>query len=43
MYAIQENELVQLRDLTDLLNTELHYVEQYLGVLKDVKAGWIDE
>lgn len=43
MYAIQENELDQLRDLTSFLDTEVHFVEQYLEVLKNVKASWIDE
>lgn len=43
MYAIQENELDQLRDLTSFLDMELHYVEQYLEVLRETRAGWIDE
>ncbi|KIP06763.1 hypothetical protein PHLGIDRAFT_128090 [Phlebiopsis gigantea 11061_1 CR5-6] len=43
MYAIQENELEQLRDLTSLLDNEMQFVEQYLEVLRDVKANWVDE
>lgn len=43
MCAIQEAEIDQLRDLTSFLDTELHFVEQYLEVLQEVKAGWIDE
>lgn len=43
MCAIQEAEIDQLRDLTSLLDTELHFVEQYLEVLRETKAGWIDE
>ena len=43
MYAIQENELDQLRDLTSFLDMELHFVEQYVDVLRDVKASWVDE
>ena len=43
MYAIQENELDQLRDLTSFLDTELHFIEQYLQVLREAKANWVDE
>lgn len=43
MHAIQENEMVQLRELTAFLDLEMNFVEQYLEVLRDVKAGWIDE
>ncbi|KAJ3540374.1 hypothetical protein NM688_g6235 [Phlebia brevispora] len=43
MYAIQENELDLLRALTAFLNDEVHFVEQYLEVLKEARAGWIDE
>ena len=43
MYAIQENELEQLRDLTSFLDNEVHFVEQYLEVLRDVKSNWVDE
>ncbi|KZT05055.1 BAR-domain-containing protein [Laetiporus sulphureus 93-53] len=43
MHAIQENEVVQLRALTEFLDLQTKYVEQYLNVLRDVKAGWIDE
>ncbi|KAJ7306999.1 hypothetical protein DFH08DRAFT_900973 [Mycena albidolilacea] len=40
MHAIQENEIVQLRELTGLLTLELGFVEQYLDVLKETRAGW---
>ncbi|KAJ7913976.1 hypothetical protein B0H13DRAFT_2659425 [Mycena leptocephala] len=40
MHAIQENEIVQLRELTSFLTLELNYVEQYLDVLKDTRANW---
>ncbi|KZT02969.1 uncharacterized protein LAESUDRAFT_762390 [Laetiporus sulphureus 93-53] len=43
MHAIQENEVAQLRALTDSLDLQTKYVERYLDVLRDVKAGWIDE
>lgn len=43
MRNIQENEVTQLRDLTNLLNLEITFVQQHLDVLKDAKAGWIDE
>ena len=43
MYAIQENEVEQLRSLTDFLEDEMHFVEQYLEVLKEAKTSWIDE
>ncbi|KAJ7714733.1 hypothetical protein B0H16DRAFT_1617851 [Mycena metata] len=40
MHAIQENEIVQLRELTGFLTLELNFVEQYLEVLKDTRANW---
>lgn len=40
MYSIQENEIDQTRELTAFLDLELNFVEQYLGVLKDLKSGW---
>ncbi|EKM52757.1 uncharacterized protein PHACADRAFT_176772 [Phanerochaete carnosa HHB-10118-sp] len=43
MCAIQEAEIDQLRDLTSFLDTELHFVEQYLEVLREVKVGWVDD
>lgn len=43
MLAIQENEIEQLRDLTNFLDMEMQFVEQYLQVLKEAKADWIDE
>ncbi|KAF7795738.1 hypothetical protein EIP86_006905 [Pleurotus ostreatoroseus] len=43
MYAIQENEYDLLRALTAFLDDEVHFVEQYLEVLKEAKATWVDE
>ena len=43
MFAIQEDELEQLRSLTEFLEDEVHFVEQYLEVLKEAKSSWIDE
>jgi hypothetical protein len=43
MRAIQENEMNQLRDLSELLANEIQYVSQYLEVLKDTQNDWLDE
>ncbi|EMD32803.1 hypothetical protein CERSUDRAFT_143382 [Gelatoporia subvermispora B] len=43
MYAIQENEVAQLHELTQLLDNEMRFVTQYLDVLQETKAHWIDE
>jgi hypothetical protein len=43
MYAIQENELEQLRDLGAFLDLELNYFAQSLALLQEVKDGWTDE
>ncbi|KII90187.1 hypothetical protein PLICRDRAFT_53282 [Plicaturopsis crispa FD-325 SS-3] len=43
MHAIQEKEISQLRELTEFLDVEMNYVQQYLEVLKDAKANWCDE
>ena len=43
LYAIQENEVLQLRDLTAFVDLKLNFIEQYLAVLRDVKANWVDE
>lgn len=43
MTVIQENEINQLRSLTDLLHLEMNYIEQYMHVLREVKDGWVDE
>ncbi|KAJ7785276.1 hypothetical protein DFH07DRAFT_935054 [Mycena maculata] len=40
MHAIQENEIVQLRELTGLLTLELGFVEQHLDVLRETRASW---
>ncbi|KAJ6615136.1 hypothetical protein B0H10DRAFT_2176865 [Mycena sp. CBHHK59/15] len=40
MHAIQESEIVQLRELTAFLTLEINFVEQYLDVLKDTRANW---
>ncbi|CAL1697804.1 unnamed protein product [Somion occarium] len=43
MSVIQENEIDQLRSLTDLLHLEMTFIKQYTDVLKEVKDGWVDE
>jgi hypothetical protein len=43
MHAIQENELLQLRELTASLELEIGFVQQYLNVLMEVKADWTTE
>lgn len=43
MLAIQENELEQLRELTGFLDMEIHFVQQYLEVLKETRSDWVDE
>ena len=43
MVGIQENEVVQLRELTNFLDLEITFVQSYLEELQKVKAGWIDE
>ena len=43
MYSIQENEVLQLRELTNFLDLEITFLQSYLEELQKVKAGWIDE
>ena len=43
MYAIQENEVIQLRELTNFLDLEISFVHSYLDELQKVKSGWVDE
>ena len=43
MHAIQDNEVVQMRELSSFLDLEINFVEQYLNVLKDVKSNWHSE
>jgi hypothetical protein len=43
MHSIQENEIVQLRELTSFLDLEINFVQQYLNVLTDVKSDWYKE
>ncbi|KAJ7250534.1 hypothetical protein B0H12DRAFT_664538 [Mycena haematopus] len=43
MHAIQENEIVQLRELTSFLTLELNFAEQYVEVLKETRANWPSE
>lgn len=43
MLAIQENEVVQLRELTSFLDLELSYVRSYMEELQKVRDEWIDE
>ncbi|KAG8215420.1 hypothetical protein J3R82DRAFT_9028 [Butyriboletus roseoflavus] len=41
--AIQENEILQLRELTNFLDIQLNFARQYFEILDDVKASWCDE
>ena len=43
MWAIQENEDVQLRELTNFLDLELSFIRSYYEELQKVKDNWIDE
>ncbi|KAI0819800.1 BAR-domain-containing protein [Trametes gibbosa] len=43
MFAIQENEVVQLRELTSFLDLEISFVQSYLHELQKVRDDWIDE
>ena len=43
MFSIQENEVVQLRELTNFLDLEITFVQSYLAELQKVKADWVDE
>ncbi|KAF8908799.1 hypothetical protein CPB85DRAFT_767226 [Mucidula mucida] len=40
MHAIQENEIDQLRELTNFLDIEVNFVKQYLEVLQETQAEW---
>ncbi|KAI0334309.1 BAR-domain-containing protein [Cubamyces sp. BRFM 1775] len=43
MWAIQENEVVQLRELTNFLDLELSFIRSYYEELQKVRDNWIDE
>lgn len=43
MYAIQQNEIEQLRDLGAWLELELNFFSQAHEILQEVKEGWTDE
>ncbi|KAG8927908.1 hypothetical protein FRC02_007603 [Tulasnella sp. 418] len=43
MYDIQDNEIQQLRDLTDFLDLELSFVTQYYDTLLEIRNDWVDE
>ena len=43
MYSIQENEVLQLRELTNFLDLEITFVQSCLEELQTVKAEWVDE
>ncbi|KAH9916575.1 BAR-domain-containing protein [Epithele typhae] len=43
MRGIQDNEVVQLRELTSFLDLEITYVRSYLDELEKAKASWVDE
>ncbi|KAI9463493.1 BAR-domain-containing protein [Boletus coccyginus] len=41
--TIQENEILQLRELTNFLDIQLNFAREYSEILDDVKASWCDE
>ncbi|KAJ2973956.1 hypothetical protein NUW54_g11970 [Trametes sanguinea] len=43
MWAIQENEVVQLRELTNFLDLELSFIRSFYEELQRVRNEWIDE
>ncbi|KAG6335101.1 hypothetical protein ID866_3990 [Astraeus odoratus] len=43
MHNIQENETLQLRELSTFLDIELNFAKQYVEVLEDVRANWCDD
>ncbi|KAG6868477.1 hypothetical protein C0993_002242 [Termitomyces sp. T159_Od127] len=43
MHAIQNKEMDQLRELSNFLDQEIHFVENYLNVLNEVKGEWPKE
>ena len=43
IHAIQEEEIDQFRALTGFLDMEIRYAENYLEVMKGIKADWVDE
>ncbi|EIW74787.1 BAR-domain-containing protein [Coniophora puteana RWD-64-598 SS2] len=43
MQAIQENEVQQLRELTNFLDIQLNFARQYREIMQEVKEGWCDE
>ncbi|PIL26285.1 transporter [Ganoderma sinense ZZ0214-1] len=43
MFSIQENEVIQLRELTNFLDLEITFVQSCLDELQKVKAEWVDE
>ncbi|KAI1795384.1 BAR-domain-containing protein [Ganoderma leucocontextum] len=43
MYSIQEDEVLQLRELTNFLDLEITFVQSCLEELQKVKREWVDE
>ncbi|KAI8992761.1 hypothetical protein BD414DRAFT_284774 [Trametes punicea] len=43
MWTIQENEIIQLRELTSFLDLELSFVRSFYEELQKVRDNWIDE
>ncbi|KAL7278453.1 hypothetical protein ACG7TL_007451 [Trametes sanguinea] len=43
MWAIQENEVLQLRELTNFLDLELSFIRSFYQELQRVRDEWIDE
>lgn len=40
MATVQESEAAMINDLTDFLEAELDYVNQYHDILEDLKTEW---
>lgn len=40
MHAIQESEIDQQRELSNMLDIELNFVRQYLEVLEETRSDW---
>jgi hypothetical protein len=43
MTAIQDREIDQFKDLSQFLEMETKFIQEYMEVLKDLKRNWIDE
>jgi hypothetical protein len=43
MHGIQDREISHQRELTQFLDLEINFVQQYLDVLKEVRDEWPDK